>query len=709
MKLQQLAFCAGVESSEHIIKPQFEINPLNDPHSIEYVFDRPKEPIFMPKGPNEDVVFKVPVDYLSTYYQDIADYIEGRYNTLNATEITIPKVTTPDLSFVMQLGRREHFSHFIPFHRQMAGRLTKFFLDASTYEEFLSLAVYCRPRINPYMYVYALSLAIVHRPDTRNVRLPLHACLFPEMYFNGEIFGRLREEVTVVRPENRRPIEIRPDFTANDLEPEHRLAYFREDIGINMNHWHWHLAYPFDGPLEIVNKDRRGELFYYFHEQIMARYNAERFSNKLSRAKRLINWDEHIKEGYFPKLDSLIASRVWPPRQAHSVLHDINREEQRIVFDIQDLERWRDRLYQAIHTGWVRNEQGQSIALSPETGIDILGNLVEASLLSINPNFYGTLHNLGHMAIAYIHDPDNRHLEPFGVMGDTATAMRDPIFYRWHAFINDMFLEHKHTLPSYTIRELGFEGITITDLQVTTQGGQNNQLSTFWQQSDIDLARGLDFSPGGPVLVRVTHLQHVPFTYRIQVTNVGQPRIGTVRIFMAPKYDERGTPLLFQDQKSLFIELDKFQTTLLTGTNVIEQRSVDSSITTPYEYTFRDLSVEQPPTDGSQFNYFGCGWPQHMLIPKGSPEGLMFDLVVMISNYIDDRVEQRPSTNQCQDGHSYCGIRDQLYPDRRAMGFPFDRLPRRNVQTLSQFLTPNMRTANVTIIHNDITVPFRNP
>lgn len=35
-------------------------------------------------------------------------------------------------------------------------------------------------------------------------------------------------------------------------------------------------------------------------------------------------------------------------------------------------------------------------------------------------------------------------------MGDTATAMRDPIFYRWHAFIDDLFQEHKNTLPRYT-------------------------------------------------------------------------------------------------------------------------------------------------------------------------------------------------------------------------------------------------------------------
>jgi len=53
---------------------------------------------------------------------------------------------------------------------------------------------------------------------------------------------------------------------------------------------------------------------------------------------------------------------------------------------------------------------GQQVRLTETDGIDILGNLIEASILSQNPNLYGSLHNNGHNAIAYIHDPDNRFL-----------------------------------------------------------------------------------------------------------------------------------------------------------------------------------------------------------------------------------------------------------------------------------------------------------
>ncbi|XP_067015103.2 phenoloxidase 2 [Anabrus simplex] len=671
-------------------------NPVSNQGYIVYLFDRLSEPMFLPKGFNNDILFEMPLEYWPERYQEMESYFGELYSDLNATRITVPRAATlPDLSLPMKLGRRDHFSLFIPLHRRMAQKLLEVLLGAKSYEDFLSKAVYCRSRINPFLYVYALSVSILHRADTRGVKLPSYPSLFPEKYFAGEVFSQLREEASLVQPAKRVPVEIPQDFTATDADPEHRLAYWREDIGINLHHWHWHLIYPFSGPVNIVKKDRRGELFFYLHMQLNARYNFERFSNHLSRVKKLHNLREPIKEGYFPKLDSLISSRVWPARQYNTRLQDVNREDQQIKFDIVDLERWIDRLFSAIHMGYVETTKGKIIPLTEERGIDILGDLIESSILSINRNLYGDLHNLGHVALAYSHDPDNRYLEPIGVMGDTTTAMRDPIFYRWHEFVNSIAFEHKATLPPYTPNQLGFEGIHITDAQVLVKGGHINEFTTFWQKSDLDLSRGLDFAPGGPLFVRVTHLQHMPFTYRIQVMNDGKTRMGTVRIFMAPKYDERGIRFRFEEQRLLFIELDKFQTRLRSGRNIIERRSSESSVSVPYEQTFSEMNADQPSV--SQFTFCGCGWPQHMLIPKGLPEGLLADLFIMISNYIDDRVEQRPTTNACQDGHSYCGIRGQLYPDRRPMGFPFDRIPPNNGMKLEDFLLSNMHAVNVSI------------
>lgn len=143
------------------------------------------------------------------------------------------------------------------------------------------------------------------------------------------------------------------DYTATNLELEHRLAYFREDLGINLHHWHWHLIYPFSGPREVVEKDRRGELFYYMHQQIIARYDFERMCNKLPRVKRLQNFNDPLEEAYFPKLNSQVASRNWAGRPAGTILRDINREADQLKFDIAELQRWRDRVFDAIHRGRV--------------------------------------------------------------------------------------------------------------------------------------------------------------------------------------------------------------------------------------------------------------------------------------------------------------------------------------------------------------------
>lgn len=130
------------------------------------------------------------------------------------------------------------------------------------------MAVYARDRLNPLLFNYALSVAMLHRPDTKDVPLPRLFENFPDKFVDSRVLQQIREEATIVPDGSRIPIIIPRDYTASDLDPEHRLWYFREDLGINLHHWHWHLVYPFEGNIQIVQKDRRGELFYYMHQQV---------------------------------------------------------------------------------------------------------------------------------------------------------------------------------------------------------------------------------------------------------------------------------------------------------------------------------------------------------------------------------------------------------------------------------------------------------
>ncbi|GJQ85379.1 PPO1 [Trypoxylus dichotomus] len=675
----------------------------SDLNNLVALFDRPLEPMVRVKG---DKSFKLPADYVTDRYKDNAVEISNRFGEDASENITVDDFPIPDLGEILQLGRRENFSLFIPKHRQISAKLINIFLTAPNAKALLSIASYAHDRVNPYLFIYCLSVALIHRKDTKSLKIPNQIQTFPDKYFDSQVFSKAREELKIVPNGLRRPIEIPKDYTATDLEEEHRVAYWREDLGINLHHWHWHLVYPTDGGDVVTKKDRRGELFFYSHQQIVARYNFERLCNALKRVERLTDWQGPIKEAYFPKLDSLVASRAYPARVKDMVLQDLNIPSQDIKVDIDDMIRWRDRIYEAIASGFITTSDGSRMTLDDVTGIDILGNILESSELSPNRQFYGNLHGFGHLMLSYIHDPKSHHLEPFGVIGDFTTAMRDPIFYRWHAFVDDVFQQFKGSLPRYTEEQLDFPGIKLTGITLKTQSGAENEFRTFWQQSDVDMSRGVDFQEPGAVFVRFTHLQHEPFSYDITVNNTTNGvKEGTCRIFLAPANDDRGNPWLFNAQRIMFIEMDRFKVTLRQGNNKITRNSTQSSVTIPFERTFRDLDTNRP-AEGEElniFNFCGCGWPHHLLVPKGTPEGFTAQLFVMISNYADDKVEQDTS-GACNDAESYCGIRGGKYPDKRSMGFPFDRVGRPRAETLQRFLTGNMAVQNCKIVHSNKTV-----
>lgn len=130
------------------------------------------------------------------------------------------------------------------------------------------------------------------------------------------------------------------------------MAYFREDIGVNLHHWHWHLVYPGFGPEKIVKKDRRGELFYYMHSQLLARYNVERFTNGLPKFK-ILDLYETIEEGYFPKIIRSTNNRSYPSRPVGLVLKDVHRGGAAVLVD--ELKIYIARIKEVIKTGSYRD------------------------------------------------------------------------------------------------------------------------------------------------------------------------------------------------------------------------------------------------------------------------------------------------------------------------------------------------------------------
>lgn len=56
------------------------------------------------------------------------------------------------------------------------------------------------------------------------------------------------------------------------------------------------------------------------------------------------------------------------------------------------------------------------------------------------------------------------------------------------------------------------------------------------------------------------------------------------------------------------------------GENIVRRKSTESTVTIPYEQTFRNIDRKRPlgeigPTspEAFAFDFCGCGWPQHLL------------------------------------------------------------------------------------------------
>lgn len=103
------------------------------------------------------------------------------------------------------LNRSDFFSPFFPLHRMIASRLIDYLISVDSVEKLLQVSSYGRDNINPNLFNYAFSVAILNRKDTADVLLLSPAETFPDKFFPAEVFQRALEELSVV-PEGSRVI-----------------------------------------------------------------------------------------------------------------------------------------------------------------------------------------------------------------------------------------------------------------------------------------------------------------------------------------------------------------------------------------------------------------------------------------------------------------------------------------------------------------------
>jgi len=304
-----------------------------------------------------------------------------------------------------------------------------------------------------------------------------------------------------------------------------------------------------------------------------------------------------------------------------------------------------------------------------DRGISILGDVIESYIRSQ----YGDLHNTGHTIISDLHKGMGE-----GIMATPNVALRDPVFSRWHKYVDDIFLSYKNSLLPYTDNDLSFSGVELIEVSVKTEEGDLNILATFMDHEAFVQLGSLDMTKAGrsSVGVSYTRLDNHPFTFNLEIKASNHTK-GMVRIFILPGVIPTGPQV---DVTQLAVELDRFHVNLTAGINNIARKSTDSSFLAKRQLSLYELQKKllEKEISEDEFNWGGCGWPKEMFIPRGNETGMKFDMFVVLSPLLENDKAHTADWDEHHTGTwAWCGVRSDQggMPDTRPMGFPLDRSP----------------------------------
>lgn len=453
---------------------------------------------------------------------------------------------------------------------------------------------------------------------------------------------------------------------------EAKLDWFREDPLANEHHEHWHLVYPNRaGPDEI--KERHGELFYYMHQQMLARYDTERMAAGLPLVSALTDVRGDLGAGYDPG-GLTVGGITYNARPAGSFMKDLDQDS-----TVEDLARYDVNLTAAAQMGAL-GEDPEITELTGHVGSDLLGHEGESTNRARYDSLYNNHHGMGHGLIGAA----NLTETAAPVMFFPATAIRDPVFWRWHRHVDDIHFSYQDGLAPYDFDEP--LSVELEAISVLSSTGSSTELVTELRDGHYKLSDGKTY--------RYQFLMHEPFSIQARLKNTGDaPKPVTLRTFLLPSdlfdLDADPTVAAANQMRRFAIELDKVKIDVPIGAMQFTRRDVDSSV-------IRRPAVTDPVEVEDQLGNVAtaecsCGWPYGLLLPRGRVAGMSFTLFAMITDNIVDRVG---SPKKCG-SMSFCGVGDK-YPDARPMGYPFDR---RFEQPLSDIVarTPTMATSSISI------------
>ncbi|XP_063243851.1 hexamerin-like [Bacillus rossius redtenbacheri] len=568
------------------------------------------------------------------------------------------------------------------------------FLGAADLDTFIKTAVWTRQRVNRGLFYHVFRTALAARPDSRDFYCPAAYETYPQGFLDERVIQRAVDaKIRALQTGDLRRVVVAANCSGRwdaGRDPEGALCYFREDVGLNTLSAEFHRQLPAwlnSSEHGSALPDRKGELFLHFHRQLLARYHLERLGNNLGETPHLR--EDMSLVGYYPHLRHSTGEQV-TPRQPFSKIRDTER------LTLSEYKDYVKRIQEAINVGYVIAENGTQVSLHGERGWNILGEMLAFVGDNINYNYYGSIY----YKEMYLLGAGNEKRAPSALL-HPETALRDPLYYQGlRTFFKEYYYKYLETLPKHTFDDVACSGLTIVNVDV-------DKLVTYFDNFDIDLfhvtGKGFKLEDNTlEVSARLERLNHQPFSYRVALTSDKDTDV-IVKVYLTPKYDIHSRTLPMNKRIFYAFEIDRFPAKVTAGKNIIQRKSQNSTVAVGDPPTFKTMWKKVQDSlagkDTLVMDKFArpYGFPQRLLLPKGTRAGLPVQLVVAVF----PRQEADPTDPAAYHLDSFpllgAGY-DVKFPDRRPMSFPADRLYRSEYDAR----VPNIFTKEVRIFHKNI-------
>ncbi|XP_067002867.1 hexamerin [Anabrus simplex] len=586
------------------------------------------------------------------------------------------------------LPRGEVFSVLYKEHVYQLERVFDLLFLAKDYDTFFKTACWARDRINHGMFVLAFSVAVIQRDDTRDIILPPPYEVYPELFVDTTVIQQAYE----ARMRNQKgPVIIYHNFTSNINNYHDLLNYFTEDVGLSTYNTYLNYEYPIWMDLHKygMTVQRRGEIFYYTRQQLLARYQMERLSNGLPGVETFhVNIHKPVMAGLNPHLRYRNGQEV-PIRPEGMSVRD---NDIAAIEEVKNIER---RIQDAIDSGTFLQQTAEGpkrVFLKDLDVMDVLGNIIQGNKCSLNRKYFKSIYAMVLSLYGHMVDPKHTYGVAPGALEHFETAIRDPVYFGITKRVVQFFEMYKNQLKSYTRDELVVPGVKIESVDV-------DKIITYFDDFEFNLNNAMDVSTLEEaeqldIRVRQQRLNHKPISAHITVNSEKNMKV-LVRAYVAPKFDYLGRELTLDEKRHYMVELDRFPYEVVAGQNVIERNSRDSNaivhdqlITSVLLKKVNDaLEGKEPLYIGSTYRH--CGFPERLLMPRGTKDGLPLTLYVVLTPYEAQDLNFHPSVISCGPGINYQDV------DNKSLGYPFDRI----IYEPHNFAIPNFYEKDIMVFH----------